>query len=155
MPYYAALAIIMKFLEAENQPQLIVATIQKEVAEKICSKKKSCLPAIAIRFFGQPEISGYISKNSFWPSPKVDGAILKISNIQKRPDPKLNKKFFQILKAGLSHPRKIILNNLSKKLNLPKPETEKWLKNCNISPQKRPEDLQLNDWLGLVNNFYS
>jgi 16S rRNA A1518/A1519 N6-dimethyltransferase RsmA/KsgA/DIM1 with predicted DNA glycosylase/AP lyase activity len=42
---------------------------------------------------------------------------------------------------------------LSKKLKLKKENVSLWLKTSGIDPQKRPEDLNLNDWLSLVWNF--
>jgi 16S rRNA (adenine1518-N6/adenine1519-N6)-dimethyltransferase len=152
LPYNIAMPVIRKFLEEENPPIMMVLMIQKEVAQKICAKKSS-LPKIAVEFYGKPRILFYVSKESFWPSPKVDGAVIKITDIQKN-IPKIDKDlFFKILKAGFSYPRKTILNNLSKKLKLKKENVSLWLKTSGIDPQKRPEDLNLNDWLSLVWNF--
>jgi 16S rRNA (adenine1518-N6/adenine1519-N6)-dimethyltransferase len=121
LPYNSGLAIIMKFLEADRQPKMIAATLQKEVAEKICSDKKMSLPGIATRYFGNPKICGIIPKELFFPEPKVDGAILKITDIQKRENKKYNELFFKILRAGFSSPRKTILNNLSAPSLYPSP----------------------------------
>jgi len=152
LPYNIALPVIRKFLEEKNPPQMMILMIQKEVAEKICAKKSS-LPKIAVEFYAKPEILFYVPKDSFLPKPKVDGAVIKITNIQKN-IPKINEDlFFKILKAGFAHPRKTILNNLSKKLDIEKQKANSWLKKSNIDPQKRPEDLNLKNWLNLTYNF--
>jgi len=39
------------------------------------------LLAISVQFYAKPEIIYFVSKESFWPSPKVDSAIIKISKI--------------------------------------------------------------------------
>jgi len=152
LPYNIALPIIRKFIEHKNPPKEMILMLQKEVARKICAQKSS-LPKIAIELYAKTKILFYVPKESFFPIPKVDGAVIKISNIQKNV-PKVDKNlFFKILKAGFAHPRKTILNNLSKKLEIEKQETKKWLEKCDISPQYRPENLNLKNWLTLTYNF--
>lgn len=152
LPYNIALPIIRKFVEHKNPPKKMILMLQKEVAQKICDKKSS-LPKIAIELYAKSEILFFVPKESFFPMPKVDGAVIKISDIQKNV-PNIDKAlFFKILKAGFAHPRKTILNNLSKKLDIEKQEAKKWLEKCDISPQYRPENLNLKNWIKLVNSF--
>ena len=151
LPYNIALAVIRKFVEIEHPPKMMILMLQKEVAQKICAKKSS-LPKIAIQFYANSEILFYVPKKSFLPMPKVDGAVIKIFDIQKN-IPKVDKNlFFKILKAGFTHPRKTILNNLCLSLKLKKEKTNYWLKTSKINSQKRPEDLALKDWLSLTRN---
>jgi len=152
LPYNIALLIIRKFVEEKNPPQEMILMLQKEVAQKICAQKSS-LPKIAIELYSKTKILFYVPKESFWPMPKVDGAVIKITDIQKNV-PKIDKNlFFKILKAGFAHPRKTILNNLSKKLNIEKEKVNSWLKTSKINPKKRPEDLNLKEWTNLVSGF--
>ncbi len=156
LPYTGALLIIRRFLEERIQPVSITAIVQKEVAEKICSKKMS-LPKAAIEVYGKAKIVGYVSKTCFYPQPKVDGAILSIFDIHMFP-PQLNEKlFFKLLKAGFAFPRKTLINNLTRKLPLHKKFLEKILKENHIDPRCRPENLSLENWivLGFIfQNFY-
>lgn len=152
LPYNIALPVIRKFIESNNPPQSMILMIQKEVAQKICSQKSS-LPKIAVCLFSNPEILFFVPKELFFPVPKVDGAVIKISEIQKNTS-LLNKQlFFKIVKAGFGHPRKTILNNLSSELNIPKEKTAKWLEKTNISCLKRPEAINLQEWINLVDGF--
>ncbi|MBU1045584.1 ribosomal RNA small subunit methyltransferase A [Patescibacteria group bacterium] len=152
LPYNIALPVIRRFIEATTPPQLMILMIQKEVAQKICGEK-SCLPKIAVEMFAKPEILFFVPKKSFFPEPKVDGAVIKISEIRDK-NPKMDKElFFKIVKAGFAHPRKTILNNLSKELNIPKNDTAQWLEKANIPGPKRPEDLNLQEWIKLVDGF--
>jgi len=148
LPYNIGLKIIRKFIEANNPPLEMIVMVQKEVAQKICSSKSS-LPKIAVSFFAEAEILFFVPKTCFYPQPKVDGAVMKIKNIQKN-TPDVNQElFFKILRKGFSFPRKTILNNLKQF----KTDTLKWLKKAGISPLKRPEDLKLEDWVKLCNGF--
>ncbi|PIR98355.1 MAG: 16S rRNA (adenine(1518)-N(6)/adenine(1519)-N(6))-dimethyltransferase RsmA, partial [Candidatus Colwellbacteria bacterium CG10_big_fil_rev_8_21_14_0_10_41_28] len=79
IPYYLTSHLLRIISELQNKPSLIVLTVQKEVAERICATPpKMNLLAASVLYWGSPEIVRYISKNSFRPSPKVDSAIIKI-----------------------------------------------------------------------------
>jgi 16S rRNA (adenine1518-N6/adenine1519-N6)-dimethyltransferase len=150
IPYYLTSHLIRNLLELEKKPKLIVLMVQKEVAQRICVKPpKMNLLAVSVQFYGKPEIVSFVSKNSFWPSPKVDSAILKISNLRS-PIPKTERElFFKIVKAGFSQPRKQLVNNFSKELKIEKERIKNWLLSCGLSPNQRAETLSLNDWLNL------
>jgi len=152
LPYNIALPVIRKFIEADCPPESMVLMIQKEVAQKICGAKSS-LPKIAVNLFAKPEILFFVPKNSFFPEPKVDGAIVKISEIRDK-NPEMDKALlFKIVKAGLAHPRKTILNNLSKGLTIPKENAAQWLEKADIPASKRPEAIGLQEWINLVDGF--
>jgi len=150
LPYNIALPIIRKFIETENPPEEMILMLQKEVAEKLCSSKGS-LPKIAVEFYAKTELLFNVPKTAFYPEPKVDGAVIKITKIQQNLPNVDEKLFFKILKIGFSYPRKTILNNLSKLKE--KKDAEIWLKKSCIEPKKRPENLLLDDWVKLCNGF--
>jgi len=153
LPYNIASAVIRKFLESENPPKEMILMVQKEVAQRICAKVPDMnILAISVQFYSEPKILFYVSKNYFWPKPKVDGAIIKLEtkNRKRKIDKNL---FFKIVKAGFSQPRKQILNNLSKVLKLDKEKTKIWLKKCDIKENQRAETLKIKDWLKLVKNY--
>jgi len=149
IPYYLTSPLIRLLLESKNPPQEMVLLIQKEVAQRICAKlEKMSLLAVAVQFYSQPKIISYVSKKSFWPQPKVDSAIIKISQIKKPKNINIEE-FFQIVKAGFSSPRKQLVNNLSQKLNLDREEIKKTLTECRLDIQVRAENLRVEDWINL------
>ena len=150
IPYYLTSHLIRKFLEAKNQPKEIILMVQKEVAQRICAKPPDMsILAVSVQFYAKPEIISFVSKKSFWPSPKVDSAILRITQIHtdKKTD---SHRFFRIVKAGFSQPRKQIINNLSKMLTLNKNEVKKWLLKNRIKPRQRAETLNIENWVKLT-----
>lgn len=122
--------------------------IQKEVAQRICAKPpEMSLLAASVQFYAEPKIISYVSKNSFWPAPKVDSAIIKII-----PDKKYNVPadlFFKVVKAGFSQPRKQLSNNLAKILKMPQEKINSILLQTNIQPKQRAETLSIEDWVNL------
>lgn len=146
IPYYLTSFLLRKIFELEHKPKLIVFLVQKEVAQRIVAKPpKMNLLALSVQFFGKPEILHYVSKNCFWPKPKVDSAILRVKMKEKIPEnPEL---FFRVVKAGFLHPRKKLSKNLEKGLKLNKEFVENLLKSCKIKVEERAENLTFEDWL--------
>ncbi len=154
LPYYITSPVIRLFLEAENKPELLVLMVQKEVAQRICAKPPNMsLLAVSVQIYGKPSIVSYVKKSCFWPQPKVDSAILKITphNLTKLSfTSKLNRvKFFKIVKAGFKQPRKQLGNNLTQGLKLSKLQIETWLNQIGIAPTQRAETLSVQDWVKL------
>jgi len=162
LPYYIVSPVIRKFLETKNSPKEMILMVQKEVAQRICSKPpKMNLLAISVQFYAKPETLFLVPKESFWPKPKVDGAVIKISRIRTNL-PQINtNSFFRIVKAGFSQPRKQIVNSLSKGLalslpnglKLDKEEVKGWLLKNKIKPIQRAETLSVKDWIRLTKNY--
>lgn len=155
LPFYLTAPVIRQFLEAKNSPEEMILIVQKEVGQRICAKPpKMSILAVSVQFYASPRIISYISKKSFWPSPKVDSAIIKISKIRVSRGQETDKVlFFKIVKAGFSQPRKQLINNLSKGLGMGREKTEKWLLGSNIDPSQRAETLNIEDWLKLLKDL--
>ena len=173
LPYYIVSPVIRKFLElTEARPLEMILMVQKEVAQRICAKPPDMsILAVSVQFYAKPKILFYVPKESFWPQPKVDGAVLRISRIctnLPRIDTNL---FFKIVRAGFSQPRKQLCNNLAKMLALSLPNevkldkpsqilrnktwagkegVKKWLLKNKINPTQRAETLEIKDWLNLT-----
>jgi len=153
IPYYLTSPLIRKFLEEKIQPDFMVLMVQKEVAQRICSKPPNMsLLAVAVQFYADPKIISYVSKECFWPAPKIDSAIIKITprKIASKIKPE---DFFKVVKAGFSHPRKQLANNLSTALNKNKEEISEWLLKNKINPMQRSETLNLQNWLDLTDSL--
>jgi len=158
LPYYIVSPVIRKFLESKNPPKEMVLMIQKEVAQRVCAKPPDMnLLAVSVQFYAKPEILFYVSKNSFWPKPKVDGAVIKIlpNKIRRTVLRKAERDFFfRVVKAGFSQPRKQLCNNLANGLKLNKMEVKEWLLKNKINPSQRAETLTIKDWIRLTKNFH-
>ncbi len=156
LPFHITAPVIRKFLEAKLQPKIMILLVQKEVAQRICAKPpKMSILAVSIQAYAEPKIISYISKKSFWPRPKVDGAIIKITphETNKFLATAQNMLFFKIVKAGFAHPRKQLINNLSIGLEIDKEKTKTWLLENNIQPTQRAQTLTVENWLRLAKTF--
>ena len=149
IPYYLTSPLIRRFLEIENPPQEMVLMLQKEVAQRICSVPPNMsLLAVSVQFYANPKIVSHVSKNCFWPAPKIDSAIIKIIHEKKYDIPA--ELFFKFVKAGFSQPRKQLGNNLSKIFEIERKKVDAWLSENNVDPIRRAETLDVGDWVRLA-----
>ena len=169
IPYNITGAILKKFLSEKNKPESMTLMIQKEVAERIMARDgKESLLSISVKAYGEPKILFKVSRGNFYPSPKVDSAVITIKNISRKLfvealqtvqsrtlhslhgslygvyDLSLEKfedKFWEIVRAGFAHKRKKLSSNLK---NLISSTLRQDLEN------KRAEELTLKDWIDLA-----
>ena len=156
IPYYLTSPLIRKFLEEKNPPELMVLMVQKEVAQRICANiPNMSLLAVSVQFYAEPKIISYVKKEYFFPSPKVDSAIIKIvlKASGGQTSAGFDEKFFKIVKAGFSQPRKQLANNLSKVLKKDRRAVELWLSQNDIKPEQRAQTLSIENWKDLASSY--
>lgn len=154
IPYYLTSHLIRLLLESARAPQDIILMIQKEVARRICANPpEMSLLAAAVQFYAAPKIIASVSKNSFWPKPKVDSAIIKITPRQTFSEQINPELFFKVLRAGFSHPRKQLIGNLSGELKINKEKISAALAASQIKNSQRAETLAVENWISLAKNL--
>ena len=155
LPYNIASAVLRHFLEARYKPVLIVAIMQKEVAQSIAAKPGDMsLLSVGMQLYGRPSIVKYIQPRSFYPQPKVDSAIVRI-DVYRDPPVKVKDEvaFFDVVRGGFSTPRKQLRNSLSHGLGVTPAEAGALLDGAGIDPRRRAETLSIEEWAGLCRVF--
>lgn len=150
IPYYLTGQIIRVFLEATSKPERMVLMVQKEVATRIVARdKKESILSIAVKAYGTPRIIKKVPARYFTPAPKVDSAILAIEKISGKNFPNIEseKLFFEIVRAGFAHKRKVLTGNLRELFG---ESTFAILKEIGILEKARAEDLSLNQWISIT-----
>lgn len=154
LPYYLTSSILRFFLQRKVRPAMMVVMVQREVAERIVATPPDAnLLSIAVQFYGQPEVIAEVSRHSFWPAPKVDSAILKITPYKKEPCSINDAAFFRVVKAGFGGRRKQLHNALAGGLHLSLSEAKKILNNCGIQNSRRAQTLTIPEWLKLYDEL--
>jgi 16S rRNA (adenine1518-N6/adenine1519-N6)-dimethyltransferase len=149
IPYYITGQFFRKFLSGKIKPTKMVILVQKEIAERIVARDgKESLLSISVKAYGEPKIVTKVSKGSFIPAPKVDSAVILIENISRKNfiEEKNEEIFFEILKAGFAHKRKVLISNLKEYFDKKGVSTSEVFANLNLSKKIRAEDLKLEDW---------
>ncbi|MCX6754974.1 MAG: 16S rRNA (adenine(1518)-N(6)/adenine(1519)-N(6))-dimethyltransferase RsmA [Candidatus Nomurabacteria bacterium] len=150
IPYNITGAILKKFLTAENQPERMVLMVQNEVAKRIVARDGSeSILSISVKAYGNPKIIMKVPARYFSPAPKVDSAIIAITDINRDnfKDKKLEDIFWTLVKTGFAHKRKILLSNLKE---IARQDLTIIFKSLNISEKVRAEELDLKDWLEIA-----
>lgn len=160
IPYYLTSHLLRTIFENWPQPESIVLMLQKEVAQRIVAKPpKMSLLGVSVQYYAEPKIISYVSRNSFWPSPEVDSALVKLeprpqTDAELHADLRRKKgeveKFFKVVRAGFAGKRKQLANNLARGLGMPKQVIEEKLQSVGVDPKRRAETLTLAEWQKLT-----
>ncbi|MFA6382170.1 MAG: 16S rRNA (adenine(1518)-N(6)/adenine(1519)-N(6))-dimethyltransferase RsmA [Candidatus Buchananbacteria bacterium] len=163
LPYNITSHFLKNFLTRRERPATMTLLVQKEVAERICAKPgQMSLLSVSAQLYGDPEIIEIVGRNNFWPVPKVDSAILRISKIKNQPQVDkflegITEKFFwQMAKIGFAAKRKQLQNNLAAGFKISSDDLKKMLNEANFNPKIRAQELSVADWLKLakeLNNY--
>lgn len=150
IPYQITSPILRLFLEEiEHKPERMVLMVQKEVAERVCAKPGDMsMLAISVQYYGTPKIVTKVTKGNFWPSPKVDSAVLMIKPHKSIKNNYTDKEFFDLVRVGFSHPRKQLWSNLSgvyKDIDF-----KTILKDITKNEKIRAEELSVQQWKNIL-----
>ena len=153
LPYNITSAVLRHFLEAQVRPTLLVATVQREVAERIVARPGDMgLLTVSVQFYSTPHIVAKAPPGAFYPSPRVHSAVIRLE-VQAKPGVEVDdvQRFFQVVRAGFAQRRKQLRNSLSHGLALPVDEVVAALRRAGIDETQRPQELSLDQW-GRVSN---
>lgn len=153
LPYYITTSIITQLLKTNIKD--ITVLIQKEVAERICSKlgeKEAGAITYFVNYYADSKIIGNVGKECFVPSPKVDSSIVKITKLDK-PRVEVNNEdlFFKIIKENFTKRRKTILNSLSSIID--KEKLKMILEELDINENIRGEELSIKQYADITNKI--
>ena len=153
IPYYLTGQIIRLFLEAKNKPERMILMVQKEVATRIVARdKKESILSIAFKAYGSPKLIKKVPARYFTPAPKVDSAVLSIENISGKnfSDIATEKLFFDIVRTGFAHKRKVLVGNLKELFG---ENVMAVLEEASVPKNARAEDLSLTQWFTITSKY--
>lgn len=155
IPYYLTSHLIRVLSESANPPSVAVLLVQKEVAERVCSAPGDMsLLSVTAQYYWQANLGTLVPAKLFTPPPEVDSQILIL---KRRKEilfgPIDTKVFFRIVKAGFSARRKKLRGSLSGGLRISKDEADELLNKSSISPDRRAQELSLDDWYRLYQSL--
>lgn len=151
LPYYITTPIIEKVIDSQIMPESLTIMVQKEVGERFMAKphtKEYGYMTVLLNYWYNIEKITDVNKTEFYPMPKVDSMVIKLS---KKETEKIDyKKFKSILMSSFQFKRKTIYNNL-KTYN--KEKLECILQKHNATLSSRAEELDLETFIDLSKNL--
>lgn len=147
LPYYITSPTLRHLFEAQNRPRAMVVMLQREVAERIVSRPgEMSLLSVSVQVYGKPKILAIVPPRAFYPPPKVESAILRV-DVCERPAVAVDlDKFFKVVQAGFSRPRKMLHNSLAQSIWLPPGAAIDILRAVGIDEKRRAQTLSLEEW---------
>ena len=156
LPYNIATPVLSNLLLCEHVPHTMVATIQKELADRIVaqpwSKDYGAL-SVWMQCQAKTEIMRIMPPSVFWPTPKVDSAIVRITIDAERRASIPDLRFFhQFVRAIFLHRRKFLRANVvsALKQHLSKEQVDEILAQMELKPDARTEQLDVATLLRLT-----
>jgi 16S rRNA (adenine1518-N6/adenine1519-N6)-dimethyltransferase len=161
LPYAITGPALFSLTEARGWFDRLVVMVQREVAERLTappgSRARGMLSVLLQAFFDVSKVM-VVSRNCFWPRPKVDSEILALTVSRQVLVPtSLEASFRQVVRAAFASRRKTLANALSHaiELGLSKGEAVDLLRGCRIEPNRRAETLTQQDFLRLTETYSS
>ena len=158
IPYYITTPILVHLLgeideinhKTRSAINEIILMVQYEVAKRIVADENSKnkeygLLSILSNFWAETEIIKKVSKKCFYPSPKVDSALVKFK-IKSEPKVPITPYLKQVIKAAFSMRRKNIKNCLLACGFVNVPDA---LQQCGFNSNLRGENLSVEDFYKL------
>jgi 16S rRNA (adenine1518-N6/adenine1519-N6)-dimethyltransferase len=155
LPYYVTGAVLRHLLAASVRPQLMVLTMQREVAQRLSAGPGQMnLLAVGVQYYGEVSTIRVLKAGSFYPRPGVDSAVVRVDLF---PEPRVEVVdevlFFRVVRAGFGQKRKQLRNSLRAGLGIPATHAEKALAGAEIDPRRRAQSLSLEEWARLADAF--
>lgn len=155
LPYSITTPILWKLLAHQRQLHSCVLMMQKEVAERIIAgpggKDYGAL-TIGVTYHAEPTLIATLSPENFYPSPKVDSALLKLT---MRESSKVSVEdetlFFKIVRTAFRTRRKMLKNALARGRFASAERLAVAFEETGIAPERRAETLDITEYAALTN----
>lgn len=149
LPYHLTTPIIVQLVTQHHLFSHLIIMVQDEVARRFTASPGTSAYSsftIFLNFYTNPHYAFTVSNNCFYPSPKVNSAIV-VLELKEPPKVSDTDKFFLLTRTAFHQRRKMMRSSL-RELYLPA-TIESALTQIGKNPLSRPEELSLNDFLKL------
>ena len=159
LPYNIATPVISNLLRCPITPEIMSVTIQKELGDRIVAEPNSKdygALSLWIQSLCDAEIVRVMKPSVFWPSPKVDSAIVRmVFRPDKRAQIEDLEFFHRFSRAIFFHRRKFLRSVAISafKTELNKPQVDDVLQKMGLGPQARTEQLSVAELQALCELF--
>ena len=157
LPYSVGTRILVDLLQAAHAPAVVVATVQREVAERLAAPpggRAYGLLSVWVQVDYGVETVKHISGTCFWPRPEVSSTIVRLLRRRISGCPQVDRKaFYDLTRHAFSTRRKqigTILQTLRRAGGEGRTAAAADLARIGIDPKARPENLSVDDWLRLT-----
>ena len=151
LPYNIATPIISNLLLESPPPEVMVVTIQKELADRICASPRSKdygALSVWIQSLCDPTVVRILPPTVFWPRPQVHSAILRLDYRRERREKFVDlKHFHQTVRSLFFHRRKFLRSVVisAMKGRLEKSQVDEVLGSQGLAENARAEEMSVEE----------
>lgn len=149
LPYHLTTPILVALVKQRHLFSTFTLMVQEEVARRFTAHPKTrdySSFTVFLNFFSKPHYAFGVSKNCFYPVPKINSAVVTFE-LREPPHVSDQDAFFVMTRRAFEHRRKMLRSSLRDLYEPAKIEAS--LTRCALNPQARPEDLSLDEFLRL------
>lgn len=152
IPYQLSGKIIEKIVRTKSGWKVAVLTIPEAVARRVVAQPGSTdysYLSVMCQANCEVSIEFKINKEDFEPQPKIDSAVIKFTRAREP----FQDNFYIVARGAFSKKRKKIKNSLSMFFSESQNKIEKILRICDISPSRRAQEVKIEQFRRLANEF--
>jgi len=158
IPYNITSPILFWLVAQRSRVKHAVLTVQYEVAERVTGKpghKAWGAVSVSLQAYANVTFLRKIPKEHFYPSPKVDSAVLRLDFLpEPRYDAGQGVLFHKIVAGAFQKRRKTLLNALENESEgRGKDRLQEVFSASGIDPKRRPETLAVSEWVLLARHL--
>jgi 16S rRNA (adenine1518-N6/adenine1519-N6)-dimethyltransferase len=149
LPYSISTPILERLVESEPRPRRMVVTMQREVAHRLAAAprhKDYGALTLFTRLRYHCTLAHVVSPGCFYPSPRVESAIVVLDRREPRTKLRPGAPFHEIVRTGFGQRRKML-----RKLLAGRAGVENAFAQAGVSSSARAEELDLEQWIALAN----
>lgn len=151
IPYNITTPILFKMIDSREYLHDVQLMMQDEVAKRIAGKpntKDYGIPSVLAQVHSDVEMLFKVSRNNFFPKPRVDSRIIKLTFTDKYTSQIADEVFFKkFVKAAFSARRKTLRNSL-KSIGI-----DVNIYNLDFDFSRRAESLSVSEFINLSNDI--
>lgn len=158
LPYSITTPILWKLLDHYKEIHSCVLMMQKEVAERIVAEpggKDYGALTIGVAYRTDATLIATLAPENFYPAPKVDSALLKLT-MRANPKVKVENEefFFKVVRTAFRTRRKMLKNTLVRSRLTSAAVLGAAFEELDIAPERRAETLDITEFAALANFLF-
>jgi 16S rRNA (adenine1518-N6/adenine1519-N6)-dimethyltransferase len=145
LPYNVATPLVCDLLDEVPAIRSMLVMVQREVADRFAAapgSKQYGAVTVKIAYWATVRIAGHVPATVFVPRPKVESALVRID---RHEPPEVDREtLFGLVRTAFGQRRKMLRRSLGSIV------TPEQFQGADVSPEARPEQLGLDEWVRLA-----
>lgn len=154
LPYQITSPLLHRFLSDERRPPLVVVLVQEEVARRMAAtaqERERGFLSVFTQAFAEPRVVRRVPAGAFRPAPKVSSSVVALrARAVPAFAPLDQAAFLRFVSDVFRHRRKQLRAALGHEAGVERDRATAALATAGIAPERRPEELELAEWVRLA-----